>query len=452
MCTRSVLALCAALLTCGVHSRLQPPAVGAQVGTNTYEPEQIRLSYLNDPTAMTVTWMTKDAVASRALFGVGNLNSTAFGISTPFETGSRSETVHRATLTGLTPGAQYEYVVGSEHGWSDLKTFIAVPAGADWSPRLAVFGDMGVENARSLERLQLDAALGMYDAVLHIGDFAYDLHDDDGKVGDEFLRMVEPMTARVPYMVTAGNHEKHLNFSEYKARFTMPGEAENMFYKFEMGPVQFVCISSEFYYYLEYGTHMAINQYSWLDAVLKEANRPESRALRPWLVVFGHRPMYCSNFDDGNDCLSSADLLRVGIPEQGIPGVEPLLMEYGVDLALWGHVHAYERLWPVYGSVVMNGTAEEPYTNPGAPVHLISGSAGAAKHGSYPTETPREYSAYRSIEYGFTRLTFHNSSHLNIEQVSEDQGGAIIDSTWLKKTAHVPYHQLTRTERGFLKL
>ena len=42
-----------------------------------------------------------------------------------------------------------------------------------------------------------------------------------------------------------------------------------MFYKFEMGPVQFVCISSEFYYYLEYGTHMAINQYSWLENVLK---------------------------------------------------------------------------------------------------------------------------------------------------------------------------------------
>ena len=56
------------------------------------------------------------------------------------------------------------------------------------------------------------------------------------------------------------------------------------------------------------------------------------------------------------------------------PGVEPLLMQHGVDLALWGHVHAYERLWPVYGDLVFNGTAEEPYTNPGAPVHLTSGS------------------------------------------------------------------------------
>ena len=59
------------------------------------------------------------------------------------------------------------------------------------------------------------------------------------------------------------------NFSEYKARFTMPGNAENMFYTLELGPVQFVAINSEFYYYLEYGTHMAINQYNWLENVLK---------------------------------------------------------------------------------------------------------------------------------------------------------------------------------------
>ena len=45
-----------------------------------------------------------------------------------------------------------EYVVGSEEGWSDLKTFTAMKAGTDWSPSIAVFGDLGLENARSLER------------------------------------------------------------------------------------------------------------------------------------------------------------------------------------------------------------------------------------------------------------------------------------------------------------
>lgn len=45
----------------------------------------------------------------------------------------------------------------------------------------------------------------------------------------------------------------------------------------------------------------------------------------------------------------------------------------GVDVALWGHEHIYERLWPVYDYKVMNGT--NPYYNTPAPVHIISGAA-----------------------------------------------------------------------------
>ena len=32
------------------------------------------------------------------------------------------------------------------------------------------------------------------------------------------------------------------------------------------------------------------------------------------------------------------------------------------------------------------------------------------------------------------------------------QGGAIVDSMWLKKTVHAPYHLLTKTDQGYLKL
>lgn len=48
-------------------------------------------------------------------------------------------------------------------------------AGQDWSPRFAVFGDMGNSNAQSLTMLQEETLMGKFDAILHVGDFAYDM-------------------------------------------------------------------------------------------------------------------------------------------------------------------------------------------------------------------------------------------------------------------------------------
>jgi len=45
----------------------------------------------------------------------------------------------------------------------------------NWAPQFAIFGDMGNENAKSLTRLQKEVHLDMYDAIIHAGDFAYDM-------------------------------------------------------------------------------------------------------------------------------------------------------------------------------------------------------------------------------------------------------------------------------------
>ena len=42
-------------------------------------------------------------------------------------------------------------------------------SGTNWSPRLAIYGDMGSTNARSLPRLISEANAGNFDAILHIG-------------------------------------------------------------------------------------------------------------------------------------------------------------------------------------------------------------------------------------------------------------------------------------------
>ena len=59
------------------------------------------------------------------------------------------------------------------------------------------------------------------------------------------------------------------------------------------------------------------------------------------------------------------------------PNTEKLLRDYKVDVAIWAHEHNYERFWPMYNFTVMNGTTnpDEPYTDAGATLHMITGSA-----------------------------------------------------------------------------
>lgn len=103
--------------------------------------------------------------------------------------------------------------------------FTSMPSGVAWSPKMLVYGDMGKEGgSQSLPSLYKEAASGEYNAILHVGDFAYDLDSDGGEVytsyiithnimyyvyeqnGDEFMRRLEPISSTVPYMTAEGNH------------------------------------------------------------------------------------------------------------------------------------------------------------------------------------------------------------------------------------------------------
>ena len=71
----------------------------------------------------------------------------------------------------------------------------------------------------------------------------------------------------------------------------------------------------------------AAAQYAWLEADLAAVDRVKT----PWLIVFGHRSIYCSC--DG-DCDAAATTVR-----EGAYGMEALFMKYGVDLFVNGHEH-----------------------------------------------------------------------------------------------------------------
>lgn len=218
----------------------------------------------------------------------------------------------------------------------------------------------------------------------------------------------------------------------------MPGEQGGIMYSFNMGPLHIISISTEVYYFINYGLKSLVLQYEWLEDDLKRANQPENREERPWIIVMGHRPMYCSNSNPA-DCRRHSTITRVGLPFFHIFGLERLLYSYGVDLEIWAHEHSYERLWPLYDYKIYNGSFEMPYVNPGAPVHIVTGSAGCKEEHTYFNNTKPYWSAFRSSDYGYTRLKAYNKTHIHIEQISDEKHGLVVDQFWLVKEKHRSY-------------
>jgi len=417
------------------------------------KPEQIHLSYGTTPQQMIVTWSVHDQTnTSYILYGrAGRLiTKVPANVTKRVDEGKSQWTqyIHKVVLDNLMPGEVYTYVVANEIEVSEKFTFQPQKTG-DWSPRLCIYGDLGNVNGQSIPQITREVQQDMYDAVIHAGDIAYNMYEEDGQMGDTFLNMIQPIAAQIPYMVCPGNHEVSYNFSHYRSKFNMPGDegAEKLFFSFNMGPLHIISINTEYYSYgqLPYLTTLQVyNQYNWLVQDLKEANKPENRAERPWILIFGHVPVYCTNtWGSVTNCSSQGYYIRAGIPPKYDAGLEDVLYDYGVDVAIWAHQHSYERLFPMYKFQMMNG-ADEPYTNPKAPVHIITGSAGDREIQTEFLKDPPAWSAFRTMDYGYTRMNGVNKTHLYFEQVSINQGGKVIDSFNLIKDHHGPYDQTGR--------
>ncbi|RWS03441.1 iron/zinc purple acid phosphatase-like protein [Dinothrombium tinctorium] len=325
---------------------------------------------------MVVTWTTLCPTKStEVMYGEIELIDLARGSVKKFVDGGalkREIYIHRVFLKNLKPAKTYKYSCGNNNIWSKVYEFTTIKSGNDWSPRIVLIGDLGVENGRSLPFLIEDVKNKFYDILLH------DAINNNARVGDEYMRRIEPIAANLPYMVCPGNHEYKYNFSNYDNRFSMINQADgtisNHFYSFDICPAHIISFSTEFYYFTKFGTGQLLTQYQWLENDLIEANKPKNRAERPWIITMGHRPMMCSN-ENGDDCTKKESRVRKRMPLTREYALEDLFFKYGVDISLWGHEHSFERLWPMYNMKVYNGSLEQPYKNPKAPIHIISGYA-----------------------------------------------------------------------------
>jgi len=128
----------------------------------------------------------------------------------------------------------------------------------DLLTKVLIFGDWGIGpvGTDTSNLLYAHSKMRAFDAIIHIGDMGYDLDSFNGKVGDEFGRIKEPVAANYPYMTIPGNHEDHHNFTAYKTRYNMPiNEANNAtstFFSFNLGLAHYVMIDTELYFHSYY--------------------------------------------------------------------------------------------------------------------------------------------------------------------------------------------------------
>uniref|UniRef100_A0A1I7S5Z0 Purple acid phosphatase n=1 Tax=Bursaphelenchus xylophilus TaxID=6326 RepID=A0A1I7S5Z0_BURXY len=400
-------------------------------------PEQVHIALGDEKDSMGVHWLTFEDADSEVIYGTNkdDLNQKSIGETHNFTFGL-TRFIHNAVMTNLRPKTTYYYKVGSNDSWSRLFTFKTLTDDPDYSFRICIFGDLGVENGISLEYIAEAVNNDEFDLMIDVGDFAYDLHTDDGRVGDIFMNQMEPIASRIPFMVVAGNHEDDgRNFSHYVNRFNMPNDpfGDSQAYSFDVGPIHFVAISTEYYgFFYEYGPQSVYTQYNWLKKHLEDYQKV--RKQRPWLVTFQHRPFYCSNANNFECHSFENTLITKGY--QDMPGLEKLYIDNGVDLSFWGHQHSYERFFPISYRKVYNLTAD-PYYNAPAPTYVISGAAGCHTKHAYFDQNPIPGSAARFVDYGYSVLHVHNKTHLYMQQISVERQKKVIDEFWLKKDLNV---------------
>ena len=187
--------------------------------------------------------------------------------------------------------------------------------------------------------------------VLALGDLSY-----NGKAKC-WLELIEPIAEKTKIVI--GNHE--VDSSKLRKDYMNYFGLENQYYSFNQKNVHFLALSTETSFDED------SEQYAFAKQDLEKYSKDP---FIDWIIVFYHRYIYGS----GSGLEEEKDFRET---------YHPLFDKYKVDLALQGHLHVYERTYPI---TFNNDDEDEPivqdnnpnlYKNPKGTIFLTVGTGGA---------------------------------------------------------------------------
>ncbi len=352
---------------------------------------------MGSSTGAVVRWRTDVATESRVRYGLAptSLSGVADGPS--------GVTEHVVTLSGLSPDTPYYYSVGTSTqtlaGGDSTFFFRTHPLPGTAVPtRIWVIGDAGTADAsaQAVRNAYLTfAGTRATDAWLMLGDNAYQ-NGTDAEYQAAVFNIYPTILKQAFLWPTLGNHDTAQVSNPpptlpYYQMFTLPtnGEAGGIasgtedYYSFDRGNIHFVCLDS------------MTSDRSPTGAMATWLRNDLAASAQTWLIAFWHHPPYSKGSHDSD---TETELVQMR------QNILPILEDYGVDLALTGHSHSYERSFLLDGhygtsstltsSMIKNSGSGRPsgtgaYVKPSsgiAPhegaVYAVAGSGGQASGGA----------------------------------------------------------------------
>jgi acid phosphatase type 7 len=324
---------------------------------NIFQPEQIHLTFHPDPTKLVVSWVSFESLPFSSMVQYGpardqlsQTNRAGRSLSYVNENEAcltnSTRSVHTVDFV-VNEGETVYYRVSGDNGLTFSDVLSTTGQSRAFPQSVALWGDMGINcQLPAVPRIIEDALAQRHLYALHYGDTGYNMDDNCGKTGDDFLNAAQAYSSYLPVVYTSGNHESGplKRYHEYIYRLA-DGQNElakasqsfnNRYFSFAVGPVAYIVIDPDAWIYPPV-YYLMKPQYEWLQTILPTIDRTET----PWLVMLSHRALYCTKSVD-RECNQEAEILRNGLypvtPNHNEFGLEELLLKYSVDFVFSGHV------------------------------------------------------------------------------------------------------------------